>query len=139
MRNQSTLVSALILAAALAIPSKSLAVQPAELDSPIESFDLLIAFASPEVVPSEAKVETSGADALMAADTASSAPKAGDASDLSEEKSATALAQSGYGKSSSSVTYLPWWRWLTLAPVMLIFLVSVFSGPSEDVQYHADK
>ncbi|MDJ0707917.1 MAG: hypothetical protein QNJ46_31975 [Leptolyngbyaceae cyanobacterium MO_188.B28] len=133
MSKQSTLVSALVLAAALAIPSKSLAISPANRDSLIQSSDLLTAFASPEAVPSEAIVKASGGVALMAADTASSSePKAGEATE-------TALAQSGYGKSSSSGNYLPWWRWLTLMPVMLIFLVSIFSEPADDVEYHADK
>ena len=146
MRKQSTLVSALVLAAALAIPSKSLAIKPANLDSPIQSSDLLTAFASPEAVPSEATVKTSDAVDLMAADTSSSsAPKAGEASDYSSgEKSAypeteTALAQSGYGKSSSSGASLPWWRWLTLSPVLLIFIVSIFSEPADDVVYHTDE
>ena len=86
--------------------------------------------------------KTSGAVALMVTDiTSSSASKEGEASDYpSEEKSAypeskTALAQSSEDKSSYSYKYLPWWRWLTLLPVLAIFLWSFIHETQDEVEY----
>ena len=135
MRKQLTSASALILAATLAIPSRSLAITPIAMTMAMAETSTESALEAVSKVD-EAGAYPAGENPTYPAAKAENYP--------AEKKSTyptaeTALAPSGYEKTSTPVNHLPWWRWLTLTPVFLIFFWSILNDPNDYTQEASDE
>ena len=136
MRKQSTTVSALILVATLAIPSRSLAL------TPINSSRITQTSNPQDEAPEAVTMVAAKASTPLGSETVSKAEET--SAYPSKEKSAypeseTALVPSSYEKTLVPSNYLPWWRWFTLLPFFGIFIWSILSDRQDYTQYSSDE